>query len=303
MATLLATEPEFFGPVDHDFSIERPASLEGALFLASEADVDVVGFGSTWQRWLRRRMVIPRRAVFLDRVPELRGVAVDDGHLVLGAMCTLSELITSDQVTTHAPMLAAVARTIAGPAVRNWASVGGNVALRYDLGAPLIAMGATVDVSAGQVTRRLAVGAAMADPAFPAAGAVITKIRIPMESGTRWGYQRFMPRKAHAYSLLAAAVAIQVDAEGAVSGARVAVGTPEVITPISIETAARSLVGRRPTAADLTAAGDLAAAAIDPPDDGKAAPWYRQQLARVGVRRALEQALSQAHTEQGASDV
>jgi CO/xanthine dehydrogenase FAD-binding subunit len=40
---------------------------------------------------------------------------------------------------------------------------------------------------------------------------------------------------------------------------------------------------------DPEAAGEAAAAEVDPPTDGLASSWYRRRMTRVFVRRALEE--------------
>ena len=282
--------PPFYAPVHYDFAVERPTTLAEALRLASEPTVEVVGFGTTWQKMLRRREIVPTRALFLDRIGELAGVRPHDGGLEVGATTTLATLLHDPLVASGLPLVPEVIATIAGPAIRNWASVGGNVALRYDLCAPLIALGAEVvtqSAAGGEVVRPVA--EATVDPAFPGPGEIVTSVRIPV-TPLGWGYARFMPRKAHAFALIGVAVTVRLE-HGSVAAAGIAMGAAHVVTPFAVTAAVAAIVGREPTAEAFAAAGEVAASAIDPPDDGLATPWYRQELARVGVRRALAAAV------------
>lgn len=63
--------------------------------------------------------------LFLNRVPELKRVALKDGILTLGAGCTFSELI--EHPLTPA-LLKKALLLIAAPAIRNEGTIGGNIA-------------------------------------------------------------------------------------------------------------------------------------------------------------------------------
>src|SRR4051794_14655329 len=74
----------------------------------------------------------------------LDGVERGGGRTVLGACVTLATVAALDGV----PALAAAAGAVGGPALRNMATVGGNLCMSApygDLGVPLLALGAEVD--------------------------------------------------------------------------------------------------------------------------------------------------------------
>ncbi|NIP79557.1 MAG: 4-hydroxybenzoyl-CoA reductase subunit beta, partial [Gemmatimonadetes bacterium] len=78
---------------------------------------------------MKHRLHEPRHLVSLRRVPELRGFAIDDEELVLGAGEPLAAIATDPRVRTHAPALAAAAGQVAGPQLRNMGTLGGNLCL------------------------------------------------------------------------------------------------------------------------------------------------------------------------------
>ncbi|MGH7268689.1 MAG: FAD binding domain-containing protein, partial [Candidatus Rokuibacteriota bacterium] len=61
-------------------------------------------------------------------VAELRRVALEDGELTLGAAVTYADCLADPVIRRACPMLARVAERFASPAVRNVATLGGNVA-------------------------------------------------------------------------------------------------------------------------------------------------------------------------------
>ncbi len=73
--------------------------------------------------------VLPaRRFLNLWSLDELRGIAVRDDVLMLGALTTHDELERSPLVRSRLPMLATAAAEIGGPQIRNRGTLGGNLA-------------------------------------------------------------------------------------------------------------------------------------------------------------------------------
>ncbi|MGH7481706.1 MAG: FAD binding domain-containing protein, partial [Longimicrobiales bacterium] len=58
-----------------------------------------------------------------------RGIRVEDGALVVGAVETLSDVASNELVRAHAPTLAEAAGRVAGPQLRAMGTIGGNLCL------------------------------------------------------------------------------------------------------------------------------------------------------------------------------
>ncbi len=104
--------------IDEAFSIrrERPA----ARFLAGGTDL-LTG--------LRRGLGASDLLVDLSAIDELSGIAEDHRNLRLGTGTTLAAIEADPLVRRHAPVLASAAATVAGPAHRQVATLGGNLCL------------------------------------------------------------------------------------------------------------------------------------------------------------------------------
>jgi 4-hydroxybenzoyl-CoA reductase subunit beta len=73
---------------------------------------------------------ISRRLVWPGRVEELRRISVQSGgEISIGAMATLSDVASSDIVKAAYPSLSKAVLSIATPAIRNRATIGGNLCL------------------------------------------------------------------------------------------------------------------------------------------------------------------------------
>ncbi len=98
-----------------------PASLKEALEIRAAHDVIPYAGGTDL-------MIEEHRTgayLFLNRVPELKRIALEDGILRLGAGCTFTQLI--EHPLTPA-LLKEALRLIAAPAIRNEGTIGGNIA-------------------------------------------------------------------------------------------------------------------------------------------------------------------------------
>ena len=96
----------------------------------------------------------------------------------------MSHLIADPLVGQHAPLLVRAARTIGGPAVRNMATIGGNIRTASPAGdslPPLYLLGAEVELASRQGRRRLPIGEFVAGPGRTLLHnrEIITRILLP----------------------------------------------------------------------------------------------------------------------------
>ena len=92
----------------------------GAVYMAGGSDL----LGELKQDILPK---YPKKVVSLRDIPELKGVAVEDGKLKVGTMTTLAELTESETVASAVPALAEAAHSVATPLVRGIGTIGGNI--------------------------------------------------------------------------------------------------------------------------------------------------------------------------------
>ncbi|HEX6940579.1 MAG TPA: FAD binding domain-containing protein [Longimicrobiales bacterium] len=114
-----------------EFVYHRPASLEEALALLREhaGDVLPIAGGTDAMPNMKHRLLTPAHVVGIKGLPELRGIAVGDGALSIGAAETLATVARHPLVVEHAPSLAKAAGLVAGPQLRNMGTIGGNLCL------------------------------------------------------------------------------------------------------------------------------------------------------------------------------
>ena len=69
-----------------------------------------------------------QRYIDLSHIGPLRKIRLEGDDLVIGAMATWTDVITSRLVRRRLPMLVAAAREIGGPQIQNRGTIGGNIA-------------------------------------------------------------------------------------------------------------------------------------------------------------------------------
>ena len=260
-----------------------PASLDEALSLRAEhGDDATVLAGGTFLGILRNQGFIdPATLLSLGRVPELRGVAVVDGELRLGAMVT-HRRVERGEACAAWPALQRAFGLVASPRVRNQATVGGVLAdadYASDPPAMLTALGARAVLRSPRGERTVSMQELILGyyETCIAPDELLVEVRVPPQAG-RAVYRKFRSRSSEDRPCVAVAAA--ADADG---GVRVVVGavadTPQLYPDLC------AVAGDPARAAEV---GQGYADRIEPISDARGSAAYRRRVTAVEVRRALE---------------
>src|ERR1700736_5041449 len=106
---------------------------------------------------LRFRLAAPSILIDINRISALEYIQETDGTLHIGALTREAELDTSSLIRTRYPILLDTSSMVADPIVRNWATVGGNIAHAdpaNDHPATMLALGARI-VARGPAGERI----------------------------------------------------------------------------------------------------------------------------------------------------
>ena len=281
------------------FEYHRPANLSEAVALLGQLDSDarVIAGGHSLIPMMKLRMAVPSHLIDLADVPELKGVRLDGGEIVIGAMMTQHEIIASDLLAQHAPILRETAEVIADPQVRYVGTIGGNVANGdpgNDMPALMMTLGATYVLQGASGERRVAARDYYLSPYETAAepGEVLAAIRVPVPpQGHGWAYEK-LKRKVGDYATAAAAVVLTVS-EGAIASCAISL-TNVAGTALFAAGAAASVVGTALDKPTLARAAAAATAITEPAADGRGSAEYRGKMAGVMTARALTRAFARA---------
>ena len=274
------------------FDYVRPSSLADAVQALSGGgdDAKVIAGGQSLLPLLRLRLAYPELLVDIGGLGELTGVRDAGDALVIGAMTTMYSLIRDPLVRAHCGLIAAAAGTVADPAVRHRATIGGSLAHADpagDLPAVISALDARLVATGPGGEREIAAADFFVDylTTALAPGEILTAIRVP-KLGSGWGfrYVKFQPT-AQAWAIVGVA-ALARRADGHVAEARVGLTNMGTV-PVRARAAEAAAAGAEASRQALAAAGASADEGTDPPNDLRAAADYRRHLARVLTGRAL----------------
>jgi carbon-monoxide dehydrogenase medium subunit len=269
-----------------------PSSLEDALrALATGGGAVVPLAGATWAMRARLRgEPLAAGYVALSGLDELRAVAVAaDGSLTIGACVTHARLGAATADQPHLQVLHDAATRSANAAVREMATVGGNLGATgfaaADLVPALLCLGAEVELARPDGTERVSLERFLQLRPDLAPGTVVARVHVPA-GRLRTAHARLPLRVAGDYPVAVVSVALGLAGDGVVEHASVAVGSVEPVARRWPELEAQ-LVGR-PLDAEAAAKAAKALAGSFEGRDGVEAPgWYRVSVVPTLVRRAV----------------
>jgi aerobic carbon-monoxide dehydrogenase medium subunit len=240
-------------------------------------DAKLLAGGHSLLPMMKLRLATPSVLIDIGQLSELRGIRLDGDEVVIGAATPHAMLAGAAAVAAEAPLLAHAAGLVGDPQIRHRGTIGGSLAHAdpaADLPMALVALGGSVDVLGPGGIRQVA-----AEDFFTgffetslAPGELISAVRVPRTPGAAWGYQKFV-RRANDWAIVGAAAI----------GGRIALANMGS-TPLRARAAERALA----SGASPADAAELAAEGTEPGEDVHAGRDYRKHLARVLVRRALE---------------
>lgn len=139
--------------------LATPRDLPEALALLAEAPRTPLAGCTDLYVALNAGTLPYRRYLDLSALDELRGVALREGRLVVGALATHAEIAASPLVAADFPLLAWAAAEIGGPQIRHRGTLGGNLvngSPAGDLLPPLAVGEADIVVVSARGERRVA---------------------------------------------------------------------------------------------------------------------------------------------------
>lgn len=271
-----------------------PQSVEETvrLLAAQDGEAMVVAGGTAVSLMLHHRLISPAALVALTRVPGLREIALDGGVVRLGALVTHQEVAASDLVRRELPILSSTFGVVANHRVRAVATVGGVLAeadYASDPPATLRALDATALVAGPRGERRLPVAELQTGfyETSLGVGEIITAVEIPLPApGTVGVYRKYRSTASEDRPCVGVAALVRLGPDGTCAEVRVCVGAASAI-PLRLEEVERSACGQRLDADTAGRVADAYAEASNPISDVRGSAWYRREMVRVLVSRAL----------------
>jgi carbon-monoxide dehydrogenase medium subunit len=285
------------------FSYARATSIANAVeLLATHGDrAKVLAGGQSLMPAMNLRLIAPEFLVDIGELRELRGIAVTDNVLRIGALTRHVDLLRSPEIAAHAPLLSQAIAHVAHPAIRNRGTLGGSLAHAdpaSELPACMLALDATIVIRGPAGERRMAARdffTGIYETALSAQELLIS-VELPVIHKNSVHFFSEFARRHGDYDIVGLAAQAEVE-EGTFSDLRLAffaVGDRPVLS-----SAAMRLIGVAVTPAALLDASTALGEELDPQEDQQASVSMRRHLAKVLLARSVSALLGRPELDAG----
>lgn len=266
------------------FDYVRATSVDEALSALAEHgdEAKILAGGHSLLPLMKLRLATPAVLVDVSRLDDLSYVRDEGDHIAIGGLTRHRDVETSELLRAEASILAAAAATVGDPQVRHRGTLGGSLAHgdpASDLPAVVLALGGTIVARGPSGEREIA-----ADDFFEGfletalqPDELLTEVRVPKVGSGGWSFQKFT-RRSQDWAIVGVALTRR---NGATGCALVNMGAK----PLRATAVEEALAG----GAGPADAASVADEGTEPSADLNASEEYRRHLARVLVRRAIEE--------------
>ena len=276
------------------FHYHDPRTLAEAVGLLGKLEnAKLLAGGQSLMPMLNMRFVLPDHVIDLNRVEGLSYIKEAGGVLEIGAMTRQREVEFSALVQTRCPLLHQAILQVGHRQTRNRGTIGGSLC-HLDPAAELVAVAtahdATIVATGGNGAREIRIAdfpVAYMTPAIEP-NEIVTALRIPLWSlGHGAAFVEFARRHGD-FAIVSAAALLERDTADKITRASVTLGGVGV-APVRAKEVEQAIVGK-PASVEMFRQVCESCRKIDAIEDIHAPASYRQHLAAVLSRRALEQA-------------
>jgi CO/xanthine dehydrogenase FAD-binding subunit len=267
-----------------DYELKTTGSLTEALTLLSDEPGVWRPFagGTDLMVLFEAGRLAHKKFVSIWNLAELRGIQLNDEHVVIGALTTYTQVQEDETLQQEFPLLCRAASETGGLAIQNRGTLGGNIANASPAGdspPALLVYDAEVELVSAKGARLVPYNGFHTGykQMVMRPDELIKSIRLPRTRSPRQHYYRKVgTRKAQAISKICFAACAQVE-EKQIRDIRIALGSvaPTVVRCLKTEEALR---GRVPDAETISAAKAELKSEIAPINDIRSTADYRLRV-------------------------
>jgi CO/xanthine dehydrogenase FAD-binding subunit len=255
---------------------------EACAHLARSAQATAIAGGTLVMNALNTSDIATASLVDLDGLG-LRRIKINGTQVTFGAMTTMADIIAHARLGFLAP----VARAIGGPAVRNMATIGGNLHAESpygDFGVALLALDAKVTIETARQKKTMAL-----EDFYKQRGRlgahVLTAVTCKIPPRGSFAFVKAIRRHPVSAAVLSIAAVLPLK-NGKLVEPRIAYGAMAP-TPVRAKPVEAALAGKPLDTATIAKAVALAGQGTTPETDAYASAWYRREVLPVHLARLL----------------
>ena len=286
--------------IAEQFNYDAPSTLDEAFALLEEYgdEAKILAGGHSLIPMMKLRFSSPTHLIDINNIPGLDTIKEEDGYLKIGALVREVDLEDSELISSKYHIFTDATLLIADPQVRNFGTIGGNIAhgdAANDHPAVMIALGAEVEITGPGGKRTVGIDDFFYGFYTTAVqhGEILTEIRVPAASGKYGSAYYKVERKVGDYAAAGVAVMVQIGEDGTCTKAGVGLTNVNPL-PMRASRSEEALVGSKLTDADIALAAKYAAEDCNPSDDLRGDEDYKRHLVKVVTKRMLKKAIERA---------
>ncbi len=263
-------------------------------------EAKLLGGGQSLVTFMKQDFVSPSYLIDIKGISDLDYIRYDETDgLRIGALTTHRSLETSAVVQEKFAVLAQMELTLASVPVRNWGTLGGNLAHAdpaSDLAPTLLSLGAEVTLTGPNGARVVSLDDFFVDTFETALqpNELLTEIHIPNSSRGKGFYYKFAQR---ATDLAVVSVAVNLmldpDDQNLCRDIRIVMGSVGP-TPLRSRRGEDLLKGQTITGTLIAEAARVSAKDAQPTTDINGSEEYKREIVDVLVRRSIKEAAARA---------
>ena len=278
------------------FEYLSPQTVEEAIELLDRYgdDAKIIAGGQSLVPMMNFRLARPEILIDINSIKELEYIKTEGDELAIGALTRERDIEESPVVVEKWPILAKAISFIGHSTIRNRGTIGGSL-VHADPSAEiptiLCALNGSVKVvgpSGEQILQPeeffLTYLTTSLEPSD-----LLVEIRIPaLPKNTGWSFME-LSRRSGDFAIVAVGILLLTETSGVCREARISMGGVAP-TPVRAQEAEALLAGQKITKKLIEEAAQQAAEETDTEPDYHASAEYRMDMARVFVKRGLQEA-------------
>ena len=281
-----------------DFEYFEPSNVNEAIALLAKYknEAKIMAGGTDLMVNLKHDVISPNYIINIGSITDLNYLDFDHGKgLRIGALTTMRALIESDKLRQTYPVIHQAASQLGNPAIRNVATIGGNLcnsSPAADSAPALIGLSAKAKIAGPGGERSVFVEDFFSGPQsnILGVGEILTQIQVPAPPASAKGiYLKYGGRGVADLAIVGVAIVASIEARNKVcSDIKIVLGAVAP-TPIRAKKAEESINGQKITEALIDKSAQIAADEARPITDQRSSAEYRKTLVQVYVKRALRE--------------
>jgi carbon-monoxide dehydrogenase medium subunit len=276
-----------------EFQYDAPDHLEEAIDLLGRPGARALAGGTDLVVQMREKRREVRHVVDLKRISALTSLEREaDGGLRIGAALNVTAMCRHSEMAAF-PAIVQSSQMIGSYQIQNRATIGGNVcnaSPSADAIPALICHGAQAELAGSKARRQVPIESLFVGPGRTRLNPQEVLVSIKLPSPPPWSagsYLRFTPRREMDIAVAGVGAWVQLDGEGNVIEARIALAAVAP-TPVRAPQAESRLRGERLTPTLIEETASLATRDAKPISDTRGSAEYRLELVRTLTRRTMQ---------------